>query len=293
MSLNVTTAYVNQYKAQVQQLLQQHGTRLRPSVMNDTFFGEGAKMLEQIGQLTATKLTVRHGPTPQSDTPHSARWIHPSDYVVNDFVDTQDKLRMLIDPESIYAKNHRDALGRAIDDEIIAAGTGTAKVGKTGSTDETFDTTNWSIAAGAVGLTVAKLRTANRMLLAAENDVEDPRTCVLSADQVEDLLGETLAVSIDYNTVKPLADGQIVRFMGFSFIHSERILAVAGEDAVLAYVKSGLMFGVWNEIETKITERADLNYTTQVYGRASIGASRTHEMGSATKGKVVRILCVP
>jgi hypothetical protein len=293
MSVNVTTAFVNQYKDQQQQLLQQHGTRLRQTVMNDHFHGKGAKAIEQVGALTAQRLTVRHGDTPQMDTPHSARWIFPTDWVVNDFVDDQDKLRMLIDPQSIYAKNHRDALGRAIDDTIIEAALGTAYVGENGTTSEAFDTTNWSIASGSVGLTIAKLRTAKRMLMAAENDMEEQYTCVLSADQVEDLLGETLLVSIDYNTVKPLAEGRVVSFMGFNFVHSERILSVSSEDAVMCYPKSGLLFGTWNDIEIRIDERPDKNYTTQVYGRASIGATRTHEAGATTAGKLVRVLCTP
>ena len=292
VSINIPTAFVNQYKTQTQQLLQQHGTRLRSRCMNDSFFGKGAKAIEQVGALTATRLTVRHGDTPQSDTPHDARWIYPVDYVVNDFVDDQDKLRALIDPTSLYATNHRDALGRAIDDVILDAAYGTAYSGENGTTTEAFDTNNWQIASGSVGMTVAKLRQAKRMLLAVENDPSEEHTVVLSADQVEDMLGETLAVSIDYNTVKPLADGEIVKFMGFSFIHSERIGSVSSADNCLAWVKSGMLFGTWDDINVKIDPRPDKNYTTQVYARMTIGACRTHVM-SSTASKIVSILCTP
>lgn len=293
MSLNIPTAFVQQYKTITQQLVQQHSSRLRNAVMVENFYGSGAKAIEQVGALTAFKLQTRHGPTQHVDTPHSARWIFPTDYAVNDYIDDQDKLRMLIDPQSIYSKNHRDALGRAIDDEIILAATGTAFVGAQGTTTEAFDA-NWSIVSGAVGLTIAKLRQAKRMLMAAENDPDEEYFCVISADQIEDLLGETLYSSVDYNTVKPLVDGKMVPFMGFNFIQSERIALVAGEDAVLAFPRSALMLGLWNDIEVRVDERPDLNYTTQIYARMSIGATRTHQMTpTLTQGKIVRILCVP
>lgn len=293
MSLNITTAFVQQYKDTLQQLSQQHGSRLRGAVMVEQFHGKGAKAIEQVGAMVATKLTTRHGDTPQADTPHSARWIFPNDYALADFIDDQDKLRMLIDPQSIYSKNFMDALSRAIDDEIIAAATGTAYVGENGTTTEAFQA-NWEIASGAVGLTVAKLRTAKRMLLAAENNPDEEHFVVLSADQIEDMLGETLAVSIDYNQVKPLANGEITKFMGFTFIHSERILLSGTDDRVLAFPKSALMLGLWNDMEVMVDRLPTRNYTTQVYARMTVGATRTHEATSTlTRGKLVSILCVP
>jgi len=293
MSLQITTAFVQQYKDNLQQLSQQHGSRLRSCVSVEQFYGKGAKAIEQVGAMVATRLTTRHGDTPQADTPHSARWIFPNDYAVSDLIDDADKLRMLIDPQSIYSKNFVDAMSRAMDDEIIAAATGTAYVGENGTTTEAF-TSQWEIATGSVGLTVAKLRTAKRMLLAAENDPAEEHYVVLSADQIEDMLGETLAVSIDYNQVKPLASGEITKFMGFTFIHSERILLSGTDDAVLAYPKSALMLGLWNDIETRIDQLPTRNYSTQVYARMTVGATRTHESTSTlTKGKLVSILCVP
>ena len=52
-----------------------------------------------------------------------------SDYEYADLVDDQDKIRMLISPESTYGKAAAAAIGRAMDDEIIDALGGTAKTG--------------------------------------------------------------------------------------------------------------------------------------------------------------------
>ena len=55
-------------------------------------------------------------------------------YEYADLIDNQDKVRTLIDPTSSYAIAAAYALGRAVDDEIITAVTGTAYTGETGST---------------------------------------------------------------------------------------------------------------------------------------------------------------
>ena len=56
------------------------------------------------------------------------------DYEYADLIDKQDQIRTLIDPTSSYAQAAAFALGRAMDDEIISAVSGTAFSGETGST---------------------------------------------------------------------------------------------------------------------------------------------------------------
>ena len=51
-------------------------------------------------------------------------------YEYADLIDSQDRVRTLIDPTSSYAIAAAYALGRAVDDEIIAACTGTAYTGE-------------------------------------------------------------------------------------------------------------------------------------------------------------------
>ena len=287
MSDQVSTAFSQQYTTNVELLLQQKGSKLAGTVMTGSYTGKAAKAVEQVGAVAAQKKTTRHGDTPLINTPHDARWVHPNDYEWADLIDDQDKLRMLIDPQSSYAQNGAYALGRAKDDEIIAAYFGTALTGENGSTSTSFDTANQQIAAGAAGLTVAKLRDAKRILMANEVDVEtDPLFIIVTAQQVDDLLATTEVTSSDYNTVKALAQGMVNSFMGFTFVHCER-LGVDGSSnrRVPAYAKSGMHLGMWNDINTKISERGDKSYATQVYVKGTFGATRTEE------GKVVEILC--
>jgi hypothetical protein len=287
MSFEVTTAFVQQYTTNVGLLLQQRGSRLRDAVTIGSYTGKAAKAVEQIGAVTAQKRTSRHGDTPLISTPHDARWVFPTDYEWADMIDDQDKLRMLIDPTSPYAMNGAYALGRAMDADIISAALGTAKTGENGTTNTVFDTSNQQIASGSAGMTVAKLREAKKILLSNEVDVEmDPLYIAVTARQLDDLLGTTEVTSADYNSVKALVQGAVDTFMGFKFIHTE-LLGVDGSNdrRIIAWAKSGLHLGMWNDISGRVSERADKSYSNQVYVSGTFGSTRTEE------GKVVEILC--
>lgn len=287
MSFEVTTAFVQQYTSNVNLLLQQRGSRLRECVTIGSYTGKAAKAVEQIGAVAAQARTNRHADTPLISTPHDARWVFPTDYEWADLIDDQDKLRMLIDPTSPYAINGAYALGRAMDADIISAALGTSKTGENGTTNTSFDTSNQQIASGSAGLTVDKLREAKKILLSNEVDVEmDPLYISVTAKQLDDLLGTTQVTSSDYNTVKALVQGSVDSFMGFKFIHTE-LLGVDGSSdrRVIAWAKSGIHCGIWNDINGKISERPDKSHANQVYVKGTFGSTRTEE------GKVVEILC--
>lgn len=287
MSFEVTTAFVQQYTTNVQLLLQQRGSKLRDYCTVGSYTGKAAKAVEQIGAVTAQKRTTRHSDTPLISTPHDARWVFPTDFEWADMIDDQDKLRMLIDPTSPYAMNGAMALGRSMDDLIIEAALGTAQTGENGSTATVFATATQQIAVGGTGLTVAKLRQAKRILTANEVDIaNDPLYIAVTAQQIDNLLGTTEVTSADFNTVKALVQGDIDSFMGFKFIQIERLgLDGSGDRRCFAWAKSGLHIGMWNDINTRIGERADKSYATQVYVKGTFGATRVEEK------KVVEIIC--
>ena len=288
MSFQVTTAFVQQYTTNVQLLLQQRGSKLRDAVTVGSYTGKAAKAVEQIGAVTAQRKTSRHSDTPLISTPHDARWVFPTDFEWADMIDDQDKLRMLIDPTSPYAVNGAYALGRSMDDLIIEAALGTAKTGENGDVNTPFTVPGQQIANAGAGLTIAKLREAKKILMQNEVDPSvDQLYMAVTAKQLDNLLGTTEVTSSDFNTVKALVQGDVDTFMGFKFIHIER-LPVDGSShrRVIAWAKSGLHLGMWNDITTKISERADKSYANQVYVKGTFGATRTEEK------KVVEILCV-
>ena len=101
MSSNITTAFVQQYSANVQMLSQQMGSLLRDKVRVESVVGKNA-FFDQVGSVTAVEKTSRHSDTPQIDTPHARRRVSLADYEFADLIDQQDKVRLLIDPTSSY-----------------------------------------------------------------------------------------------------------------------------------------------------------------------------------------------
>ena len=126
MSTQITTAFVQQYRANVMHLAQQKGSRLRNTVRTESIVGESA-YFDRIGASAASIRTTRHGDTPLMNTPHSRRKLDLADYEWADLTDKQDQVRLLIDPKSEYAMVGANAMGRSMDDVVIAAANGTAK----------------------------------------------------------------------------------------------------------------------------------------------------------------------
>ena len=285
MSNEILDWSVIDYKSTVEHLLQQRGSKFRGAVMEDSYHGKSGAAVNQIGAVTAELQTTRHADTPLIETPHDKRWVFPSTYRWADLIDDTDKLKVIADPTSPYAINGAMSIGRAMDDVIVAAATGTALTGEDGTTSTAFPA-GQTATTTAGGLTVAKLREAMQLLIAAEVDVDnEPLFCAIGAQQHDDLLGETQAISLDYTNKPVLVDGRIKSFMGFNFIDSQR-LAISGTDrTVVVWAKSGLHLGIWNDLNVNITERADKNYSTQVFVKATFGATRVEEE------KVVAITC--
>ena len=283
MSTQITTAFVQQYSANVQMLSQQMGSLLRDTVDSETVNGDKA-FFEQVGQAAAQARTTRHGDTPLMETPHSRRMVTLTDYEYADLIDDQDKLRLLIDPTSTYARAAAAAIGRAMDDTIISAMGGTAKTGTTGSTSTALPSAQ-KIAHGSTGLTIAKLVTAKKKLDAKSVDPSIPRYIVVSPEQIEDLLNSTTVTSADFNTVKALVQGDIDTFVGFKFITSNRLTDDGTSRLCYAWAQDGMKLAIGKEPTAKIDERSDKSYATQVYYCSSFGSTRME------KEKVVEIAC--
>ena len=284
MSSQVTTAFVEQYKSNVMDLVQQKGSRLRSAVMSDTVQGK-KKFYEQVGTTNAQLRTSRHADSPLVNTPHLRRSMTLEDYEWGDLIDNADRVRLLIDPTDAYARNAAWAMGRAMDDVIITALLGTSYTGVSGGTSTALPSTQ-KIAHNSTGLTIEKLITARKIFNSNDLDTDEQLYMAVNAAMLEDLLLETEVQSADYNTVKALVRGEIDTFLGFKFIHTERL----GTDATpnrqcIAWAKSGIQLGIGADIKASVAPRADKSFSTYVYFCMSIGATRLEEK------KVVEIAC--
>ena len=284
MSVEITDAFVQQYKDNVIHLSQQKGSRLRESVRLEPSVVGKVHYFERIGQTAAQKKTSRHSDTPLMNTPHSRRRVALADYEWADLVDKADKVRLLISPESEYAIAGGMAMGRAIDDEIILAATGNASAGETGATVVPLPA-GQKIAGGAADLTLAKLIEAKKILDSADVDEDEPRFIVVTADQLEALLGVAEVKSADYNSVKALVRGEIDTYLGFKFIRTQRLAKSGNDRTCFAWAKTGMGLAIGADVVTRISERADKSYSVQTFLNMTIGATRIEDE------KIVEIIC--
>ena len=294
MSFEITTAFVKQFRDNIRVLSQQKGSKLESAVDVESGLTGDAFFFDQLGSVDARDKTVRYQDSPQMDTPHSRRMVTPNDADWGDFVDKLDKVKMLISPESKYVKQSLYAMGRKIDDHIIAAATGTAMTGKNGATPVVLPVTqqlnvNVGGSGSNTGLNLAKLIAAKSLFGKNDVDIEDPENklyLVHTQQQLDDLLAVTQTTSSDYAAVKALVEGNITYFMGFEFIRTEK-LALSGDDVrtCFAFAKSGIGLGKWADIQTEVEKRGDKSFAWYAYTCMSVGATRLEEK------KVVEIPC--
>jgi len=278
MSFEITTAMVQQYNDNIVMLQQQKPSRLRPCVREESVQGEYG-FFDQVDQTAAQKRTTRHADTPLISTPHVRRRVSMSAYDWSDLIDNFDRPTLITDPTSVYVMNAVASLNRSIDDEIIACALATAYGGRDGTSTYAFPTSTHQIVHGSTGLNLTKLLQAREILDSYENDPDEPRFLVLNAEQVTNLLNTTEIKSADYNTVKALVSGEIDTFLGFKFVRSERLQKVSTTRSCLAFTKSSILLGIGTDVITRVSERPDKNYATQVYAGMLIGATRMDEKG--------------
>jgi len=288
MSSQITTSFVEQYSANVSMLAQQTGSKLRSAVDVESVRGKNA-FFDQIGATAAQIRTSRHGDTPQIDTPHSRRRVSLATYEWADLVDDADKVRLLIDPTSTYARAAAAAMNRSIDDVVITAMNASADTGVAGASSTALPSSQKTATSDqGDGLSVAKLRSAKYIL---DNNDVDPslkRYLVCGPKQIQDLLAITEVTSSDYAVVKALATGTINSFMGFEFIMSTRLnkdATYTTDRLVFAFTEDAIKLAMGKDVSAKISERADKSYSTQVYYSMDLGATRMEEE------KVVQIPC--
>ena len=113
--------------------------------------------------------------------------------------DWTDDVRMLVDPKGSYTKAGAWAMGRAIDDLIIAAATGNAVDGD--GTNVALPSGQKITESGTAGMTLAKILNAKRILDANQVEDED-RFFIIGSRQLEDLLNVTEVKSADFNSVR-------------------------------------------------------------------------------------------
>ncbi len=292
--------FTTQFSTLLQLKLQQMGSKLRQHVIEGAHVGKMASPMQQMAAIQSRAPAGRFAPMSRVDQDFTRRWVFPVDKELPQLFDTFDELKTIVDPKGQASTNGAYAFGRDWDDEIIRAAFGTAQIGQdaAGLSSETFDASSFLVAvnfgAGAtsVGLTIAKMIEARRILRHYHNDLDaDPPTLIIGSQQEADLLGQVQVVSTDYNDRPVLVDGQVKRFLGFNIVVMERLATSSANSTTnrncICFVKSGLYLGMWKDMTNRISIRNDLSGEPyQLYSLHSFGATRTQP------GKVLEIDCL-
>lgn len=292
MSTQITTAMVEQYRSNVYHVAQQKGSKLANAVRREVVNGK-SHYFERIGATAAVKRTSRHADTPLVNTPHSRRRVQMDDWEWADLIDKQDEIRLLIDPASAYAMAGGNAMGRAWDDTILEAIRGTAYSGEAGGTSVALPAAQRATEAGTTaitdGLTFEKLVQARTTIGKADVDLDEEALHIACTyEQISDMLQQDKFINSDYAAIKALQSGDPTArgamgspgYMGFVWHITNRVPLKSGSSNlrdVMVWAPSGIGLAVGQEMQTRITERDDKSYATQVYLSSTCGATRIEE----------------
>ncbi len=269
-------------------LARQEKSKLFDRVMVKTGFVGKSFYQDQIGNWAMTQKDASNPNTPENDPNLGRTRVDIATYFDARLMDRSLLLQELSDPMSVASVCIQSAVGIQMDKIIYAACGAVAQRGETGATTVALPETN---VIGATfetnkGLTTAKIRRAAKIMNAAGVPAED-RTFVVSAAGLEQLLGTTEVTSSDFNTVKALVNGELNTWLGFHFVVlPDGIINKTGDVAdYYAFHKTGICFGMLEQLFLRMEERADKSYSKQIFYEISAGAGRLEE------AKVVKIQC--
>lgn len=300
---SVPEFHVKMYTANVRASLEKKGGLLSGYVSQGSYVGEKSQVVSFIGPVAFVERKTVYGDTKLTELEHTQRWISGREFDAAILVDRLDLLKMIMDPTSPYVERMREGAARKMDEIVMNSFFAPAKTGKDGTTTVNFPASN-VIAHGGTRMSVAKLRAARKLLKKRHVDLRTQRPYIaVTAEQIDDLLGEVAVTSVDYNAIKPLVDGEVSQFMGFTFVPYEDSgddqsggsipsLNVAGTPAQAkirrcpVWVADAMHYGSWAGLEVIISNRPDKNNIKQIHGTFTGGATRLEE------GKVLELQCV-
>lgn len=282
---SVPEHHVKMYTGNVRAALNKQGGDIYTRVSRGSYTGEKVQLVNFLGPVEFIERDTPYGDTKVTELEHTQRWISGREYDCAVFIDRLDTLKMIYDPTSPYVERIREAAARRMDQIVVDRFFATAKSGKDGTTDVAFPTQDIVLHNGT-GLTVAKLRSLRKLIKRRHVDLRVKRPYIaVTAEEIDDLLGETAVNSIDFNSVKPLVDGEVSRFMGFEFVPYEMYngkgLQTFDDTGTVrrlpVWTEDGMHFGEWDSLTIRISDRPDKNHIKQIHATFTAGATRVEE----------------
>ncbi len=278
MAITIDSAFVEEYSNQVIHLSQQGVARLRPHVKEVALMGESYNF-EILASVDMALKGGRRVVTAYTDDTWTRRVAQSVPYINTMTVESEDKVKMIVDPESNYAKAQGMAIKRQYDDLLIAAATGTALDGDGAA--NAFPA-GQVIGDGTAAISFDYVTQVQELFMSNEIDMDMGKVFVVGPTQVRQLMQLTQATSADYVSAQALqqlsSTGIVPNWMGFTWVMSNRLLAPGvGEISCLAFTPEALGLAVSQDLMVRIGEDPAHSYMTQVFCQMTAGAVRIQD----------------
>lgn len=275
MAITIDSAFIEEYEDNVRHLSQQIGTRLRQGVYEVSSGGE-AYNFERLGPTDAVEKTGRRVPTTYIDDDWSRRVAQPRTFNHTMTVEHEDKVQMLVNPESNYAYNQAQAMAREQDGIIIEAASGDALDGD--GTLVPLPATQ-IIGDGTTPISFDLITASQEQYMKDEIMPDFEKCMIVGPTQVRKLMQLTENTSSDYVQAQALQRyGIVPNWLGYKWIVSNLLEApVAGQLYCISYTRRGLGLAVNQDTFTRIGENPSFSYMWQVFSQWTMGATRVED----------------
>lgn len=301
MSLEVKLEphFIQMYRDNVQMRAQQMQNRLRAAITEAPASGKAVSAADLVGSVEAQEMDGRDRRNIENVPQNARRWlVFPKELRSGQYFDTEDKLRMIRDPQSVGINTHTAAVNRGVADRIMGikyVSKGVFELRPGGILGGAVDGENPGGARvslpskcitvhGGTGLTLAKLIAAKERLNTDDFGMEDDDElfCAITPKQVTNLLNIAAATGAALNQfdIDQLKTGKPTTLVGITWIVTNRAYKTTGNVRWCPiWSKRNILMGVWQDIKGDLWEDTGANKTP--YGRvnAFVDVARIEDEG--------------
>ena len=194
-------------------------------------------------------------------------------------VEHEDRVQMLVNPDSNYAMNQAYAMNRAQDGIIIEACSADALGGD--GVPVPLPPSQF-IGDGTTPITFDVITQSQEQFMKDEIMPDQAKVMIVGPTQVRKLMQLTEQTSSDYVNAQALqtlnATGIVPNWMGYTWIVSNLLEAPdVGQLYCIAMTKQAIGCAVNQDTFTRISENPSMSYMWQVYSQFTLGAVRVED----------------
>ncbi len=272
------------------------------------------KAFDMMSEFELQEKVGRSPETPEMEASTQRRWVDTTPYHNSILYDKDDDLDVKLSPTGDFVTSFKNAVQRKKDVIIFNAFEASVNSGRKGTSSISwanqdgnvkytglntgrtiaFDTSVGNASASDTGMTTEKIELVLEYMKNNEVNPNIPIWGAISPRQGTNLFGQEEYVNIDYNNMKPLPEGRVLKnWMGINWIVDPLVVAgtsndVDGTDDVFEcwfWAQDAMILGIADSLTVRITEESTRSYSQRVYVHMNMGAMRFDEC------KVIKVEC--